>query len=283
MTIGVIDGINVGSIWSLKSQMRECGIHRNQRGGIAGKGKEGAESVALTGGYIDDEDYGDEIIYTGSGGKLEGSKVHTFDQQFTRYNLSLVTSCNNGTPIRLIRGSNHDSIYSPKAGYRYDGLFKVEDYWTELGRDGFKICRFRLTKTLDEPVKEKLQDSTKKTVKRAETIIQRIVRDTVLGLKIKKLYDYRCQICGTKLQLNEGNYAEAAHIKPLGKPHNGPDSEENILCLCPNDHVLFDRVAISINDDLTIFPTGTFLKVSPRHKINLDYVRYHRETFVNSS
>lgn len=38
-------------------------------------------------------------------------------------------------------------------------------------------------------------------------------------------------------------YAEAAHIRALGSPHNGPDVIENVLCLCPNHHVLFDNGA----------------------------------------
>ena len=34
---------------------------------------------------------------------------------------------------------------------------------------------------------------------------------------------------------------EAAHIRPLGAPHNGPDTLDNTLCLCPNHHVPFDH------------------------------------------
>jgi hypothetical protein len=48
-----------------------------------------------------------------------------------------------------------------------------------------------------------------------------------------RLYDFTCQICGTRLATPAGAYAEICHIKPLGRPHNGPDVPENILCLCP--------------------------------------------------
>ena len=34
-------------------------------GGIGGTKAEGADSIVVNGGYEDDEDYGDEIIYTG--------------------------------------------------------------------------------------------------------------------------------------------------------------------------------------------------------------------------
>ena len=44
-------------------------------------------------------------------------------------------------------------------------------------------------------------------------------------------------------------HAEICHIKPLGRPHNGPDVPENILCLCPNCHVLLDEYSLWIDDD----------------------------------
>ena len=40
--------------------------------------------------------------------------------------------------------------YGPKAGYRYDGLYRVKEYWEERGRSGYKIWRFRLV-----PLEEK--------------------------------------------------------------------------------------------------------------------------------
>ncbi|MBT6251913.1 MAG: hypothetical protein HOI84_01280, partial [Flavobacteriaceae bacterium] len=43
-----------------------------------------------------------------------------------------------------------------------------------------------------------------------------------------------------------GPIAIGAHIKPLGRPHSGPDVKENLLCLCPNHHDQFDALAFSI-------------------------------------
>jgi putative restriction endonuclease len=36
--------------------------------GIHGTAKEGADSIVVSGGYVDDRDMGDVIIYTGEGG-----------------------------------------------------------------------------------------------------------------------------------------------------------------------------------------------------------------------
>lgn len=66
------------------------------------------------------------------------------------------------------------------------------------------------------------------------------------AVSVKKRHDYRRQVCGVRLEAQAGPYAEGAHIQALGSPHNGPDVEENILCLCPNLHVLFDNGGFGI-------------------------------------
>ena len=107
-------------------------------------------------------------------------------------------------------------------------------------------------------------------------------RDTKQSRKLKELYDYTCQVCGIRLATPIGAYAEGAHIRPLGEPHNGPDSSDNLLCLCPNHHVLFDLGAISLNDDLTLIGLPGRLTQNPRHKLNIENLRYHREHYSNS-
>ena len=78
----------------------------------------------------------------------------------------------------------------------------------------------------------------------------RVLRDTGLARMVKESNQYRCQICGQTLKLLNGSpYAEAHHIIPLGKPHNGPDVRGNILCVCPNDHVLLDYGAIRLYEE----------------------------------
>ena len=60
-----------------------------------------------------------------------------------------------------------------------------------------------------------------RTPSRRETTILRVVRDTRQARAVKQLYNYRCQVCNIVLEGSAGPYAEAAHIKPLGSPHNG--------------------------------------------------------------
>jgi putative restriction endonuclease len=103
------------------------------------------------------------------------------------------------------------------------------------------------------------------------------VRDTAVSRKVKELYEFHCQVCGNRLKCEGGFYAEGAHIRPLGAPHNGPDVISNILCLCPNDHVLFDYGAISIADDLCLIGQSGRLRISDQHQIELSHLKYHRK------
>jgi len=114
---------------------------------------------------------------------------------------------------------------------------------------------------------------------RQETTVMRIVRDTQQSRAVKVLYDYCCQVCGIRLTGSAGPYAEAAHIRPLGAPHNGPDTLNNLLCLCANHHVLFDYGGFAIADDFTLLNIEGQLMVKPGHDIDVAYIRYHRSHY----
>jgi hypothetical protein len=76
---------------------------------------------------------------------------------------------------------------------------------------------------------------------RQRVTVDRIIRDTIASRRVKALHQYKCQICSTVIILPDGsNYAEAHHIRPLGRPHSGPDIADNILCVCPNHHAELD-------------------------------------------
>jgi HNH endonuclease len=102
----------------------------------------------------------------------------------------------------------------------------------------------------------------------------RILRDTTLACFIKRLHNYKCQICGTTIPLSNGKfYAEAHHIQPLGSPHNGPDVESNIIILCPNHHAMCDYAAITL--DLKM------LTMHPEHEISAQYIKYHNHVVAS--
>ncbi len=143
-TIGAVPDVAVGTVFANRRELQEAGIHRPLQAGICGSEKTGAESIVLNGGYEDDVDAMDEIVYTGHGGNDPGSGRQVADQTLTRSNLALARSCEWGQPVRVVRGWREPGGLGPKSGYRYDGLYRVTRYWEERGRSGFKIWRFAL-------------------------------------------------------------------------------------------------------------------------------------------
>lgn len=282
---GDIFGITTGKVFINRSELSQARVHRPTQAGISGSEKEGADSIVLSGGYEDDQDYGDVIIYTGAGGNENGKQIR--DQELKGVNLALAKSKLDELPVRVIRGYTHKSPFSPKTGYEYAGLFKVVDYWSEIGKSGFIVWRFRLERIYDDYSETKEDESLDDTLgseqtQRVSVTTNRIKRDYKLAVKIKEMYDYKCQVCGITLNTSAGKYIEAAHIKPLGKPHNGPDKANNIICLCPNHHVLFDNGGFTINDDFSLNGIEGILIVNTvKHKLNLDYIKYHREHYFS--
>ena len=277
-----------GSTYVNREVLSQAGVHRPLQGGICGGG-DGAESIVVSGGYVDDQDYGDLIVYTGQGGRDPNSGRQVEDQELVRGNLGLARSCLDGLPVRVIRGQQGNPTYSPTSGYRYDGLFRVDEYWHDQGEDGHRIWRFRLVALEGQPAASPTAEDESETATpgRAVTTIQRIVRSNKVAEAVKNLNEYTCQVCSSSLVTPAGPYAEAAHIRALGTPHNGPDILDNLLCLCPNDHVRFDAGAIYIdlvNEDFEVFDfNGTAmgpLRLKPGHAPNPNYLRYHRQHFA---
>ena len=127
--------------------------------GIGGTKKLGAESIVLNGGYVDDVDSWTEVTYTGHGGNDPQSKRQVADQSWEDSgNAALVMSERTVSPVRVIRGALGGTDYSPVSGYRYDGLYRVTRHWEEIGKDGYRICRFRLEQ-IDESYSPQLRRS----------------------------------------------------------------------------------------------------------------------------
>lgn len=284
---GEIPGVPVGTNFDSRAALAAAGVHKPLMSGISGSSQEAADSIVISGGYEDDEDLGREIIYTGQGGNDPFKKKQIANQQLKLGNLGLLKSYIEGLPVRVIRGANHKSPYSPPHGYTYDGLFNVVDYWSETGLSGFKVWRFRLQQvdldgsfTLDgSTTTEQDLDGVDAPPKVNVVLQSRIIRNTVVALQVKEMHDYQCQFCGVRLETPGGPYAEAAHVKPLGKPHNGPDVIANILCLCPNHHTLFDFGAVGVRDDLSLINLSGDLRVAKGHVIDSKHLGYHRSLY----
>ncbi|GHH22980.1 YDG/SRA domain-containing protein [Streptomyces lanatus] len=289
--------VPVGQEYATRRLAHEAGVHRLLQAGICGTKKKGAESIVVSGGYKDDEDYGSVIIYTGHGGQDSAKKQVSHQTLDDSGNAALVTSYLEGLPVRVIRGK-HDSPYAPASGYRYDGLYRVTNHGRKLGIDGFLIWQFRLEVYDGAPTPQVARQQElrvtppapadsgaaavrgNKASERVTSTVQRIVRSNAVKRQVKDWQDNRCQICDLRIEVPGGSYSEGAHIQALGSPYNGPYTPSNVLCLCPNCHVMLDAGAIVLGDDLAVIRGGEVvgtLRTHPRHAIDLECVRQHRE------
>ncbi|WCJ42045.1 Zinc finger (C3HC4-type RING finger) family protein [Euphorbia peplus] len=150
-------GVMVGESWEDRLECRQWGAHFPHVAGIAGQSGYGAQSVALSGGYVDDEDHGEWFLYTGSGGRdLSGNKrtnkEQSFDQKFEKMNEALRMSCRKGYPVRVVRSHKEKrSSYAPEGGVRYDGCYRIEKCWRKVGIQGHKVCRYLFVRCDNEP------------------------------------------------------------------------------------------------------------------------------------
>ena len=288
------NSVPVGTIFQSREEVARAGLHSPHQSGIHPL-REGAraESIVISGGYKDDKDYGDVIIYTGHGGQSKGIQVE--DQKVERGNKALVKAQHDGTPIRVIRGSEGDPQFSPASGYRYDGLFEIRNHWFKRSVDGPLIVQFELV-AIDYGVQSiaktpqgvTIPPSGNASPDRRERRLRSLVRDQANVDWIKSLYDNTCQVCRIQLMTDAGAISIGAHIQGLGKPDNGPDVVENMLCLCHNCHAIFDSGSFYINDDCKTITWlhetvggGTLahsieLFHKSEHRIGLTYVQHHR-------
>lgn len=118
--------------------------------------------------------------------------------------------------------------------------------------------------------------------KESQAVVVRIVRQTEAGRRVKSIHDFRCQVCGIRLERDDGPYAEACHIRPPARPHNGPDKLANLLCLCPNHHVLFEGGGFTVGEDLDLIGLPGKLRLAGGHPVGRKYLAYHRRLWTRA-
>lgn len=88
--------------------------------------------------------------------------------------------------------------------------------------------------------------------KRLERVTSRLERDRVFQQQIREAYNDTCAMSGLSLAVNRSVEIEAAHIRPVGNGHDGPDSPRNGIALSRTVHWMFDRGLVSLTDDFKV-------------------------------
>ncbi|KAH7912037.1 SRA-YDG [Hygrophoropsis aurantiaca] len=155
-TYGHIPGVPVGTTWTSRKECGKSGVHSPIQAGIHGDSHDnhGAFSICLSGGYEDNVDSGETIIYVGAGGQDPNEGTQIADQTFdTGPNKALLISHETKRPVRVVRGADENNYYAPAKGYRYDGLYIVQEAALTHGKKGYMMCRFKLERLQEDGLK----------------------------------------------------------------------------------------------------------------------------------
>ena len=149
---------------------------------------------------------------------------------------------------------------------------------------------YRLDSSFDDLETTAAADDGGIVIPKTREVVRTIrLRNSLLSGDMKRRYENVCQVCRQTVKLALRSYSEAHHLQPIGSPHFGSDTEDNILVLCPNHHVMFDRGAIHL-DAATLRVSHVCDAFEPRplhrldwHQLNLDYVQYYQRRIFQAA
>ncbi len=126
----------------------------------------------------------------------------------------------------------------------------------KLEADGEKVSEYDVEMYLN------FDDNTAALSKAVKAVIERTYSKKKVDM-LKRLYAFRCQICGKNVGEEYGvNIVEAHHIKYFSKSVD--NSSDNVLILCPNHHSLIHALNPKFDYDRLqyIYPGGKIDKIA---------------------
>ncbi|KAK1386743.1 Histone-lysine N-methyltransferase, H3 lysine-9 specific SUVH1 [Heracleum sosnowskyi] len=154
--VGTVPGVEVGDIFFFRMEMCMVGMHAPTMAGIdymtvklSADDEPVAVSVVSSGGYEDDGEDGDVLIYSGQGG-VQRKDGQIFDQKLERGNLALEKSLHRANVVRVIRGVKDVPNGTGKI-YIYDGLYKVHESWVDKGKGGYNVFKYKFVRVPGQP------------------------------------------------------------------------------------------------------------------------------------
>ncbi len=155
-----------------------------------------------------------------------------------------------------------------ESSFAMTSLIKLSD--DEPISQNFNYSYSLVKRKSETPSRQNIATDISEPASRTEARVNRIIRDTSIVQRLKRLHNGQCQLCGLRLELPDGSaYSEGHHLQPLGKPHNGPDIIENLIVVCPNCHALLDLSAFPVKIDE--------LRSHKEHCLEQQFVKYHND------
>jgi putative restriction endonuclease len=169
-------------------------------------------------------------------------------------------------------------------------ILREEEYRTIL-QLGFHVPPGDRTEYSGANIREEPAEYDRPVV---EQLVRRPFRDAAFSKNVVRAYGATCAMTGLRLVNGGGRCeVEAAHIRPVGGDHCGPDSVRNGIALSRTVHWMFDRGILSLTDDYEVLmakglvpdtveklinPGGRIIvPADARMRPHQQFLRYHRE------
>ncbi|KAL9686979.1 hypothetical protein QQ045_031375 [Rhodiola kirilowii] len=293
--IGSLPGVSVGDIFFRFIELCVFGLHGQTQAGIdyvcASQSlinEPIATSIVYSGGYEDNEDFGDVLIYSGQGGKDKFNK-QCAHQKLEGANLALYNSMRYAIELRVIRGIKIARCASKV--YVYDGLYKIVESWYDVGKSGFGVLRFKLVR---EPGQPCLGSAILKLVKylKSDPLAVKptgyVHLDISLGRENVPVSLYNdVDSCCEPLSFE---YISKTVFPPpvFQQPNYQPGCScvsvcgQNCACAIKNDgDFAYDKNGVLLKWKPVIFECGTFCKCPPtcHNRVSQNGLKTHLEVF----
>ncbi|KAI7746488.1 hypothetical protein M8C21_024491 [Ambrosia artemisiifolia] len=294
--VGPIPGVYVGDIFFFRMEICVVGMHGLPQAGIdyltssqSSNGDPIATSIIVSGGYEDDQDAGDVIIYTGHGGQDKYSR-QAANQRLEGGNLAMERSMHYGIEVRVVRGFRYDGSPSGKV-YVYDGLYKVVDSWLEAGRSGFGVIKFKLIRMENQP------DMGSAILKYAEGLRNGSLQGTPSGyvsmdmsMKKEKMPVFLFNDIDDNHEPMFYDYLATSVFPPFVYHHGGNGGGCNCVAGCTDDcfcakrnggEFAYDQSGLLVRGKPLIFECGLHCRCPPhcRNRVSQNGVKNRFEVF----
>uniref|UniRef100_A0ACD5TA21 Uncharacterized protein n=2 Tax=Avena sativa TaxID=4498 RepID=A0ACD5TA21_AVESA len=184
--IGTAPGVQIGDIFYFRMELCVIGLHAATMSGIdymSAKFGNDEDSVAIcivaAGGYENEDDDTDTLVYSGSGGNSRNTE-EMHDQKLERGNLALERSLHRKNEIRVVRGFKDPACVAGKI-YIYDGLYKIQESWKERTKFGINCFKYRLQREPGQPDGSVIWKMTQQWIQNASTRGKVILHDLSSG------------------------------------------------------------------------------------------------------
>lgn len=178
-------------------------------------------------------------------------------------------------PPNIVYFSSQDKIYQTIYNVAKLNEMSIDEYILSLG-----YVRSKKSNTIKELTEEidEIIDLEEQEIRKKEISENKIERNHKLIDKLKRAYDYECQLCSNEqrmpIEKQDGTkYVEVHHIKNLSEEYDEEgtlDRLNNLIVVCPNHHKMLhyhkggyrkikivNEVLVFVNDSEEVIPIIT--------------------------